>query len=52
MTLLWLACSLVLIPSVVLYWPQAEYGVCLSALCLLQSIEERLDAYYDKTARR
>jgi hypothetical protein len=51
MILLWLACSAVIILAAIRYWPQAEYGVCRSALCLLQSIEERLDAYSDKFPR-
>jgi cytochrome c-type biogenesis protein CcmH/NrfF len=50
MILLWLIPFLVVPLMVVVVWRRLEQGLCVSALCLLQSIEERFDAYFDKPA--
>jgi hypothetical protein len=48
MTILWLSALLAVLLPAVLLWRVLGHGVCLSALCLLQTAEERLDAYFEK----
>jgi cytochrome c-type biogenesis protein CcmH/NrfF len=50
MILLWLIPFLVVLLSSIVLWRRLEQGFCVSALCLLQSIEERFDEYFDKPA--
>jgi hypothetical protein len=50
--LLWLSLLLAAFFLLVLVWRRVEYGFCVAALCLLQSMEEKIDAYSDKSARR
>jgi hypothetical protein len=50
MILLWLIPFLVAPLLMIIVWHRLEQGFCVSALCLLQSIEECFDAYFDKPA--
>jgi hypothetical protein len=50
--LLWLSFLLPALFLLVLGWRRIEYGFCVAALCFLQSIEEKIDAHADKSARR
>jgi hypothetical protein len=50
--ILWLGFLLPVIFLLVLGWRRVEYAFCVAALCLLQSMEEKIDAYSDKSARR
>jgi hypothetical protein len=50
--LLWLSFLLPVFVLLVLGWRRVEYGFCVAALCLLQLMEEKIDAYSDKSARR
>ena len=33
-------------------WRRVKYDLCVSALCLLQSLEERFDDHFERYARR
>jgi hypothetical protein len=50
MILLWLIPFLVVFISLIVVWRRLEQGFCVSALCLLQLIEELFDAHFDKPA--
>ena len=50
--LLWLCFLLPVLFLLIFGWRRVEYGFCVAALCLLQSMEEKIDAYSDKSARR
>jgi hypothetical protein len=50
--MLWLSFLLPVIFLLALGWRRVEYAFCMAALCLLQSLEEKIDAYSDKSARR
>lgn len=52
MIFVWIVPPLVVFVLLVSLWRRLEHGLCVSALCLLQSLEEYFDAYGDKTAAR
>jgi hypothetical protein len=49
--LLWLCFLLPVFFLLIFGWRRVEYGFCVAALCLLQSMEEKIDAYSDKSTR-
>jgi hypothetical protein len=48
MLFLWLIAAAFALFVLIQTWRKIEHGLCVSALCLLQSFEERFDAYSEK----
>jgi hypothetical protein len=43
--------ALLLLVGFIFGWRRAEHPICVAALCLLQALEEWVDAYSDKNSR-
>jgi hypothetical protein len=52
MILVWIVSPLIVVVLLISQWRRLEHGFCVSALCLLQVLEEYFDAYGDKTVGR
>jgi hypothetical protein len=49
---LWPTVLLLVLVGFIFGWRRAEHSICVAALCLLQALEEWVDAYSGKNPRQ